>query len=275
MASGDLWRSIQHSLASAGHGALAGIAGGQAMTEDARKDGRDQDRRSQEQFVKGLHTRIQTGQIKTGLEGTSLPEDFKPLDKIPSLLGQFPRHPDGHNVRDPSIALQWLAGNQPDAYPRWAQNYVMAAIGFPPAQFALAKALETGEDGTKPDPVRAFFYYYRAGMQAHADARQGAERLADQIGDFRWITDQPYLLHSGDWEIIQDKFGEAITTRHFGLADNGTLSGKIQDLGGVAGDRLKVPSDRRSRFGRSVWSTTERALEIRSSELHLDAPCPQ
>jgi TPR repeat protein len=239
MSTSDYWRSLQSSLSYAGHSGLATIAGGAAETAEAVKKAREQEKREQQAILNGVNARIETGQMKAAMFGTSLPENFVSMENHPALIGQFPKHPDGHDIRQLNVILEWLAANRPDSYPQWTRAYTMAVLGLQQPQFILAKALETGEDGIQPDLARAFFYYYRAGMQGHVEAQQGASRL-NKVGGFAWTIDPPYLIHPGHWEIAQDKFGEMLTTRHFSLLQNGTLTGRLVGADGAAGYQLQA-----------------------------------
>ncbi|SEA62685.1 SEL1-like repeat protein [Nitrosospira multiformis] len=208
---------------------------------------------------------IQTGQRHAETFGTTLPDGFQPLDKITTLIGHFPVHPDGASVMLLVSAMKWIEANRPDdVQKKWSKCYTLALLGILDNQACLAYWLETGEDGVEPDLIRAFFYYYRAGMHGHLEARKRAEVLVPKLGDFQWIIAPPYLVFPGNWQLVQDKFGEAISTFVLNLVEDRSLTGQLTDLGGAAGDRLKAM--RGQPIGDMAWNAMmEARLEGRWS----------
>lgn len=240
MAKGDLWRSVQSSLNWAGNDVLAGIAGRNAQTADALQRSREQESAEQKAFLDGVQSRIAAGQTSAEMFVAPLPDGFRPLDKVSALIGQFPTHPDGASLGLPAATAAWIGANRPDVMVKWNQCWFMAAIGHPDSQATLADSLEIGEFGAEPDLIRAFFFFYRAGIQGHTEARKRAEALIDKIGDFQWIIAPPYRVFAGSWQLVQDQFGQAIPTYAFNFEQGGALAGRLADYGGVAGDRLKA-----------------------------------
>ena len=118
----------------------------------------------------------------SGRPGASLPEGYLPLSEVTdmTLLGSWPLLEDRMSPCMPTriiSAMQRRSSLGDREADTWLRMHAQACAGDPDAQRAFGRVCENGSYRTAADLQRAFFWYYRAGLQGDVEARRNAERL--------------------------------------------------------------------------------------------------
>jgi hypothetical protein len=110
----------------------------------------------------------------------------------------------------------------------WLELWGQASrLCIPKAQYELGVVCETGGMGTRPDPQRAFFWYYQAGLAGEPKAKERAFELKRSIAIEPAIMDGPLLVSPGKWTMVCDEFGQALTQYELDLKEDSTVSGRV------------------------------------------------
>jgi len=169
-----------------------------------------------------------------------LPEGFIPILKAKGLfqLGVWPKLvQDGSPAFFPLQTLLAMAKRNRDKdadAAAWMQLYGRATKGEAEAQLEMGKVCEAGRFGTPVDPQRAFFWFYRASLQGSAEARRLAERLSRAIDVDPATREEPTLVSGGLWMVLADNAGQGITKSLFAFEQDGSLKGRVLEVGGEA-----------------------------------------
>jgi hypothetical protein len=247
MTDGSKLRYIAGDLNRAGMDRVAGVAGQAAEDADRRHQELKGDQVRWGENLKGLREGIEDGKVRVQLLGIEVPEGFEPFGSIRSLLkmGRWPLCTDSLPVILPSRELLTMGSDgriDASSWESFRKDWEAALAGDADAQFALGqfyRETHGGVSGHALDIERAFFWFYRAGMQGHIDARVQAEAIMSYVPDFDKITAAPEMVFPFKWLVRQDKFGEAIITMEFQFEEDGKLTGRTTDFGGTAAEQMK------------------------------------
>jgi len=169
-----------------------------------------------------------------------LPEGFIPIRQARGLfqLGAWPKLvQDGAPAFFPLQTLLAMARRNRDKDADaivWMQLYHRATKGETAAQLEMGKVCEAGGLGAPVDPQRAFFWFRRAALQGSAEARQHAQRLSETIDIDPATREEPSLVSVGLWMVLADSPGRGVTKSLFAFEQDGSLKGRVLDVGGEA-----------------------------------------
>lgn len=226
--------SAAHAMASGGldaMGAMDGAAG--AMIRAADKYSRGLGARSAGPRRPGLSD--PGAGSRPGHEPSSyrepLPAGFVPLHEVKdmALLGWWPLLEDRMSPCFPARTLaamqrrSALGDRDADA---WLRMHAEACSGDPEAQRAFGRICENGSHRVAADVQRAFFWYYRSGLQGDVEARMNAERLMHRSPRISPATmAEPLLIHPGRWRFTAHLSEDLSSASVFDLANDGGAIG--------------------------------------------------
>jgi TPR repeat protein len=160
-----------------------------------------------------------------------LPAGYIPLAEVKDLAlrGWWPLLEDRMSPCMPSkiiAAMQRrsaLGDRDADA---WLKVHAQACAGDAEAQRAFGRICENGSYRAAADLQRAFFWYYRAGLQGDVEARTNAERLMHRSARICPATmAEPLLIYPGQWRITAHLSGHLRSISVFDLAGDGSATG--------------------------------------------------
>lgn len=162
-----------------------------------------------------------------------LPEGYVPLREVKdmSLLGRWPLLDDSMSACMPTriiSAMQHRSALGDHEAAAWLELHARACAGDPEAQRAFALVCENGSHRAAADVQRAFFWYYRAGLQGDLEARRNAERLMHQATRIAPATmAEPVLIHPGQWRITAHLSPQLVSASEFDLLEDGSATGLL------------------------------------------------
>ena len=164
-----------------------------------------------------------------------LPEGFVSLRETRDLLllGRWPLLEDRMSPCYPArivAAMQRRQSLGDHGAEAWLQMHARACAGDPEAQRAFGRMCENGSHRVSADVQRAFFWYYRAGLQGDDDARRNAERLMHRSPRISPATmAEPQLIYAGQWQITAHLSEHLRSSSVFDLAGDGSATGRLVD----------------------------------------------
>ena len=165
----------------------------------------------------------------------TLPEGFVPLCEVKDLilLGRWPLLEDRMSPCYPAKIVaamqrrQALGDHDAEA---WLRMHARACSGDPEAQRTFGRMCENGSHRVAADVQRAFFWYYRAGLQGDEEARRNAERLMHRSPRIAPATmAEPQLIYAGQWQITAHLSEHLRSSSVFDLARDGNATGWLFD----------------------------------------------
>ena len=224
--------SVAAAYTTPGDGPGPDEAGG-AMIHAADKYSRDLGARASAST--GMRATRQSGASDSGRRSLRdvLPEGYMPVREVKNmaLLGRWPLLDDGMSACMPTkvvSAMQrrsFLGDDEADA---WLGLHARACAGDPEAQRAFGRVCENGAYRAEADVQRAFFWYYRAGLQGDLEARQNAERLMHKSQHIAAETmAEPALIYPGRWRINAHLSPQLISASVFELFADGSANGSL------------------------------------------------
>jgi TPR repeat protein len=169
-----------------------------------------------------------------------LPEGFVPIRQAKGLfqLGTWPKLvQDGAPAFFPLQTLLAMARRNRDKdadAAAWMQLYMRATKGEVQAQLEMGKVCETGGFGAPVDPQRAFFWFRRAALHGSAEAQAHAQRLSGTLDIDPATRAEPSLISGGLWTVLADNPARGVTRSLFAFEQDGSLKGRVLDVGGEA-----------------------------------------
>ena len=110
----------------------------------------------------------------------------------------------------------------------WLRMHAQACAGDPEAQRTFGRICENGSYRAAADLQRAFFWYYRAGLQGDVEARRNAERLMHRSQRISPATmAEPQLIYPGQWRITAHLSEHLHSASVFDLASDGSATGSL------------------------------------------------
>lgn len=224
------------------------IAHGAEIEKEA-KAGREK-LKNLERIWSGAKAAVDAGRKWTELTGgVELPERFIPIKAQRNLLlmGRWPRFRDNSELRFSKEFFEGWAeelrkddpNNLSAANVEMAMRLKNSSEGDPEAQLQMGEMFEKGTFGIAPDSNRAFFWYYRAGLNGSERGREHAVRLTKSTEIDPVTAQEPALVYPGDWRISEDNFAQGTSVQLLTLASNGSISGRVEGFGGTAGEAAK------------------------------------
>jgi TPR repeat protein len=122
----------------------------------------------------------------------------------------------------------------------WLHMHARACSGDAEAQCTFGRMCENGSHRVPADVQRAFFWYYRAGLQGDVEARRNAERLMHRSPRIWPATmAEPQLVYAGQWRITAHLSAHLRSASVFDLASDGSATGWLvgNSRAGVAPSR--------------------------------------
>lgn len=144
------------------------------------------------------------------------------------MMGRWSPLPDGMPPWLPFHALLAMSQREhagDDAARAWLDAYRRAVQGDVMAQARIGSAFEHGEAGVAPDPARAFFFYYRAGLAGDAGATGEALRLKDALDIPAAAMEEPTLVYPGQWRWWREEADRPGTRLVVELGADGRFTG--------------------------------------------------
>jgi hypothetical protein len=148
-------------------------------------------------------------------------------------MGRWNALPDGMPPWLPFHALLEVSRREhagDDAARAWLDAYRRAVQGDVVAQARMGHAFEAGDGELAPDPARAFFFYYRAGLAGDAESTERALRLKDTMDVPAAAMEEPALIYAGQWRLWREEADRPGTRIVVELGADGRFSG-----GGASG----------------------------------------
>jgi len=163
----------------------------------------------------------------------SLPEGYLPFGEVKdlALLGQWPLLDDRMSACRPRRIISAMehrktAGDQEAE--AWLTLHAQACAGNAEAQRAFGRVCENGSQRTPADLQRAFFWYYRAGLQGDSEGRRNAERLmhcSSRIAPAALA--EPMPIYPGEWRITAHLSEHLNSASVFDFAQDGSAAGSL------------------------------------------------
>lgn len=171
----------------------------------------------------------------------TLPDGYLPIREVRdmALLGHWAPLDDKMSPCLPARVLAAMRrrcdlGDQDAA--AWLKLHARAHAGDPDAQRVFGRVCESGLHRATADLQRAFFWYYRAGLEGDAQALKDAERLMRSTRISSAAMAEPMLVYPGQWRITARLSEQLSSVSLFELAEDGTAEGcLIPDDGEAAG----------------------------------------
>ena len=161
----------------------------------------------------------------------TLPAGFIPLREVKdlALLGWWPLLEDRMSPCFPAktlAAMQRRSALGDHEAEAWLRMHAQACSGDPEAQRAFGRVCENGSHRVYADLQRAFFWYYRAGLQGDVEARRNAERLLHRSPRISPATmAEPLLIYPGRWCFTAHLSEHLRSASVFDLANDGSAIG--------------------------------------------------
>jgi TPR repeat protein len=191
--------------------------------------------KSQRQALSALNENVtaRREQVRRGVG--LLPAGFTPIrdEKDLGRQGMWPYLKKDHN---PALVPPIRRNGQTHTdTKRLVELYERAWHGNADAQREMGRILEIGALGVEVDLDRAFFWYFRAGLQNEPGAREDALRLKRTVDIDPATMQEPVLIYAGKWEFLIDNFGQGFIRLVITLRADGTFSEPvIKEVGGAA-----------------------------------------
>jgi len=169
-------------------------------------------------------------------ETPDLPDGYRPVREVTEmeLMGRWTPLDDAMSPCMPSrivAAMQRRMSLGDHDAEAWLDLLARANAGDPAAQRALGTVFENGRYRTAADLQRAFFWYYRAGLQGDPQARRDAERLTQTVHISAAAMAEPVLVYPGRWRITVRLAPRFSSTSVFDLAEDGSAAGTLVHYG--------------------------------------------
>ena len=168
-----------------------------------------------------------------------LPEGYLPIRELRdmALLGRWTPLDDKMSPCRPARVLAAMQrrfdlGDHDAA--SWLKLHARACAGEPEAQRVFGRVCESGLYRATADLQRAFFWYYRAGLEGDVQALKGAERLMRSTRISSATMAEPMLVYPGRWRISAHLSEQLSSASLFELAEDGTATGCLIGDGGEA-----------------------------------------
>jgi TPR repeat protein len=177
---------------------------------------------------------------RSGQPPVALPEGFVPLHEVKDLIlrGRWSSLEDRMSPCYPARIVAAMQRRQSlgdrDAG-IWLEMHAQACSGDAEAQRTFGRMCENGSHRVSADVQRAFFWYYRAGLQGDEEARRNAERLMHRSSRISPATmAEPQLIYAGQWQITAHLSDHLRSSSVFDLASDWSATGWLVDNSRVA-----------------------------------------
>jgi hypothetical protein len=243
MAKSQVWKATANELSQLGlsNAYQDAIDYGAAAEAEERADSTQRERMRADSVA--LQEDIRVGKERARMAGGNLPAGFEPVKNQKNLMkqGKWPALSDGFpGCIFPLHTLAKMGRSGGSDAKSWTEVWKRALYGDTAALREMGEITEKGTYGADVDSERAFFWYYRAGLNGDKVARQRAMDLKRSTTNISPATmEEPQLIYPGSWLIKMDKFGQAETTNTVDLISDGSLSGSVEGFGGNAWNMMQ------------------------------------
>jgi hypothetical protein len=226
------------------------------------------ERAQTQRLLQTLTADARAGQERVRLpEAGTLPDGYLPIREARhlALLGRWPLLDDKAPACLPLKVLLSMRRRcelgDPDA-DAWLKTYARAYAGVVEAQYTFGRVCENGIFRAPADCQRAFFWYHRAALEGHVEARMATERLMRETRISPAAMAEPILVYPGPWRIAVDMPGRPPSRSLFELDENGAASGHRIGGAGIAAEMISnALSTFAASFTLSLFSPVMRNVE--------------